>query len=228
MKSLYSLDCLNFLSQETRAEVIENIRKNDLAHQEEHVLAVVELANELADVVGIIKPTERRRLLTAAFMHDIACHENRTYHHLIGGIRASVILLRNEQHIFTPEDIEEIRVLIAEHRASYSGPRSSVASQVLRLADMGRLDSERFGIRAIEHRYGQMSKEFALQETADYLISKFAPDGYAWITYPALGQQLYMKEIAVIKSLCADRDKLIAYLDDVYAYVEKKHGEIMC
>lgn len=53
MKSLFSLDCLNFLSQETRTEVIENIQKNDLAHQEEHVLAVVELANELADVVGI-------------------------------------------------------------------------------------------------------------------------------------------------------------------------------
>ena len=32
----------------------------------------------------------------------------------------------------------------------------------------------------------------------------------------------------MIKSLCANRDKLIAYLDDVYMYVEKKHGEIMC
>lgn len=188
--------------------VLGYLAKNDLAHQANHVLAVV----EHADVIIKAFPGEleglRKPIITAAFMHDSFCWKDRDEHHLL----AYDYLLDLLPDIgFSQSDTEAAALACMEHRASWKGPRDSLCSQAVAAADRGPIDFKGDLKRAMRYRvtrdnldwgnmtFGELSE--LISNSADHLVDKFGPEGYAWKTIPTYTSRLYDRQIDTMKRI---------------------------
>lgn len=226
---------LTFLSERIRKEVIRNLDINDPAHRQDHILAVVNFATDIA-VMQKLTLQESRCLLAAAFMHDIGCNRDRDTHHLIGAI-LTARLLGGEDSPFDADAVVVVCQAVHEHRASYKEKRSGLISDLTRIADAGRLNPETFGDRAISYRFNRFDapdahdnylqiKEGIINDAADHLKDKYGKNGYMWESYPAIGMEMFSAEIAEMQmvsdhtSACRELLKR-RWVDVMKAYVEE-------
>lgn len=195
---------LAFLSERIRKEVIRNLDINDPAHRQDHILAVVSFATEIATMQKL-SVSDRRCLLAAAFMHDIGCNRDRDTHHMLGAI-LTARLLGGEDSPFNTDEVVTVCQAVHEHRASYKEKRSGLISDLTRIADAGRLNPETFGDRAISYRFNrfdvpnadvnyQQIKEGIINDAAEHLKDKYGKNGYMWESYPEIGMQMFAAEI---------------------------------
>ena len=201
---LFNHPSLVFLSERIRKEVIRNLDINDPAHRQDHILAVVGFATEIATMQKL-SLRDRRCLLAAAFMHDIGCNRDRDTHHLIGAI-LTARLLGGEDSPFDADDVVTVCQAVHEHRASYKEKRSGLISDLTRIADAGKLNPETFGDRAISYRFDRFNavdaheryeeiKEGIIRDAAEHLKDKYGKNGYMWESYPEIGMQMFAAEI---------------------------------
>lgn len=224
---------LAFLSERIRKEVIRNLDINDPAHRQDHILAVVSFATEIATMQKL-SVSDRRCLLAAAFMHDIGCNRDRDTHHMLGAI-LTARLLGGEDSPFNTDEVVTVCQAVHEHRASYKEKRSGLISDLTRIADAGRLNPETFGDRAISYRIGRLKdvgddmaeylriKTGIVDDAADHLKDKYGVNGYMWKSYPDIGKKMFASEIEEIQMVSDHREACIQLLWRRFPTVHKEH-----
>lgn len=226
---------LAFLSERIRTEVIRNLDINDPAHRQDHILAVVNFATEIA-VMQNLSESDTRCLLAASFMHDIGCNRDRDTHHMLGAI-LTARLLGGEDSPFNADEVVTVCQAVHEHRASYKEKRSGLISDLTRIADAGKLDPESFGDRAITfrfHRFDEMKNKEDMEEyltvkvsivddAADHLKDKYGVNGYMWKSYPEIGKQMFAAEIEEIQMVSDHHDACGELLWRRWPDIRKKH-----
>lgn len=208
----------DFIPEKLILSCYRSICKNDPAHNVDHVYSVCEYSVELTQR---IPHEDRVIILLGCLMHDLGCRYDRSSHHLISyGLVFK--FLDKYPNLLNDEDRMHVAKSCLEHRASWSGNRSSIYSDHVAVADRGRLDLNEFIHRCKVYRQskGVIDKEALLNEIFEHIREKCGTDGYMWKTYPKLGWELNSELISGI--MCVVDDKHLLG-DLIYKHV---YGEV--
>lgn len=169
-----------------------NIKRNDAAHYFDHVSDVIVLSYKYA--TEATKETEMHReeiifcSVVAALLHDVACHVDRDSHHSIACVW--IQSRSNDQLIsegINPKYKTAIANAIFEHRASFTGVRKSIISEIVAAADRGRIDSTEFLRRSYLYaRSHGKNVNSATKHAAEHIKTKFGTGGYGYTKFPEI------------------------------------------
>lgn len=193
---------------------LNHLKLNDRAHEEKHIKDVLESMNTIFKYFDL-SYKDKVTCLLAGLMHDIGCHVDRKTHHEVSAklfknkfSNSEVIFSDENENVSLSSIVDEVCVLILEHRSSYKGKRSNLLSEIMTLADKGSIDIEIFIIRAFNYRDGMdLTLEEKIHEITLHMMDKFGSHGYGWDTLPALGFEIYKDNIEEIKYYFSDYDR---------------------
>lgn len=178
-------------------ESYDYIKASDAAHNEEHIRAVVLGADSLCDMEGIV---DRLQIITAALLHDVGCSikGGRDGHHIYSTHIAKG-LLSDYPELCTDSMIKAI----IEHRASFTGVRSGITSNIVAAADRGRPNAPVLILRAYLYtkEINDVDHDTAVRHALDYNVSKYGSNGYARMRDNSLLMKYYSKEAIDIESI---------------------------
>lgn len=185
---------MSFLPPAWVERVLVEYDRNDVAHQRDHAIAVVNAAHDIIQLSSELE-SHRQVILTGALLHDIKCWVNRDKHHILGALAAKRVMAENPDvlGLFNENDIINIEVCILEHRASWKHARSNLLSDCVASADRGDVDINAYLRRAIRYRYSHMPagtkvthdiKMNIVEDSVQHMREKFGVRGYAWATLP--------------------------------------------
>lgn len=174
----------------------EYIEKSDSAHNEEHIRAVVMMADKLT-----LDDTLRKTTITAALTHDLGCsiRGGRDKHevysaHIVKGLLSDY-----------PGEFDEVSIIKAtlEHRASFNGTRELLTSRIVAAADRGKPNSTILFWRAYVYakEVGDVCHEVAINHSIEYNKSKYGYEGYSRMRDDTLLFHYYPKECEDIESV---------------------------
>lgn len=158
-----------------------------------HIETVMARARKIAAV------TREERNLDPAAIAAIAFHDSglidgpRETHEETSATRAHHVL----SGVFRPSELLYICTAIRQHRASFSGQRTSCLSELLAAADRD-VPSDAASIvhRCYRFRMEQgMPVDEAIRDVLLHIKGKYGSGGYAYINAPALYMDYYFKEI---------------------------------
>ena len=175
--------------------IIPRYANFDKAHREDHALAVIKRALNMAVQYPDI---DTEMLYTAAACHDLGLEVDRkTHHHESGRI------IREDQHLrewFTPEQIEVIAQAAEDHRASAQTPPRSLYGCLVAEADR-MIVPETIIRRTVQYglsHYPELDMEGHRQRTLDHLNEKYAEGGYLHLLIPGSPNEAPLTELREI------------------------------
>jgi uncharacterized protein len=146
----------------------------DRAHQEDHVLKVIE------ESITIAKDYELNMSMvyTIACYHDIGMQFGREDHHLTGGR-----FLYEDDHLktfFSEAERKMMKEAIEDHRASRKEPPRSIYGKIIAEADRD-IVAETIILRTVQFgfkNYPHLTKEEHKERAYLHIKEKYGPDGY--------------------------------------------------
>lgn len=203
----------DYLPSPLIVECYNSILENDVAHNVDHIYAVVNHGFELAhrtDRKYKLSHAEKAMVLAGCLMHDLGCRYDRETHHQIAYGMSYRLLDQFAPEMFSPEQKKIIALSCLEHRASWRGGCSNLISVLVALADRGKPDMDNYIKRSLLFR---MDKPYdtdieLIQYVYDHLKEKIASGGYMWKSYPEIGWLIYPDEIDRIQKLVDDDEAL--------------------
>lgn len=197
----------NLLPDTLILRAMESVQDNDLAHNLEHVVSVVKHADELCrNHRPELSFKTHSMVLAGALLHDLGCKYKRETHHFISYGMAFDWLGRYGEGYYNQEEVNLIADACLQHRSSYKGELTSLISELVALADRGKLDQEEYIKRSIQfhsNNIGQI-KDKVMEEVCSHVPDKFGTHGYNWGRYPKLGLKIYAKEVKAFKEFADD------------------------
>lgn len=194
MSTLQFNKVMGFLPTEWVERVLVEYDRNDVAHQRDHAINVVNAADDIINLYSELE-SHRKVILVAALLHDIKCWVNRDKHHMLGALAAKRVMAEMDGVLvhFDDEDIINIETCILEHRASWKHVRSNLISDCVASADRGNIDVNAYMRRAVRYRYSHLPagteithdvKMNIVEDSLQHMREKFGIKGYAWATLP--------------------------------------------
>lgn len=165
--------------------VIKRHEDFDLGHRPDHVLDVATNAVILAEKHA---PELTKLAIVAAIYHDVGMYGGRDRHEerSADAVRKDKVLAR----YFSAKEIDMIAEAVQSHRAEasrVSAEEPSILSKILADADRRPRDAGTALARAYSYRQrtlGNMSHAERLLVSAEYVLDKYGPDGYAKMHFP--------------------------------------------
>jgi len=193
------------------------ISKNDSAHDIHHIRKVY---SNILYVNGMLKLNlDPYMMLLAVYLHDVMVWKDRKQHHTLA---MEYVLNTNDKYLKKLTKSERIILANAvnEHRSSGDNVFSSTLSEVLSVADTGKLELHSMLRRSYLYHVGENlgPDEIdinAVKEVIKHMHEKFGRKGY--MVYSDMYHRVYGSEI---KQLHDDIDKLT--IDYVVKVLEDK------
>lgn len=195
-------------------EIIPKYAVFDKAHQEDHVLAVIDRALSMGRQYNI----NEEMLLTAAACHDLGLAIDRKTHHLESGR-----IIRTDSRLtewFSPEQIEVIAQAAEDHRASSMTPPQSIYGRLVAEADRV-IVPENIIRRTVQFslsHYPQLDNEGHWQRTLEHLHEKYAEGGYLHLLIPGSPNEVPLQQL---REIIKDEARLQRIFDSVFAEESK-------
>lgn len=202
----------------------------DAAHREDHVLAVINQAMELLEMMPQWLEEQRSKepsedfalwdvpiksdiLLTAAACHDLGLVNGRENHHLDSGK-----IIRSDERLrewFCEEEIETIAQAAEDHRASGKTPPRGVYGMLVAEADRV-IDGETIIRRTIQFglkHYPDLDREGHIERAVAHLREKYGRGGYLklWIPWSDNAERL-----SELQDIIADDDSVYHKVTDIF------------
>lgn len=172
-------------------------KKNDLGHNLEHIIYVIERSLKFASTQDDINYD---MVYTIAAYHDIGHYIDAKNHEKV----SAEMLLEDEniRKFFTEEDIQIMADAIYDHRASFEGEPRSIYGKIVSSADRNTLVEvplKRTYSYRIEHNPGDPLSEI-IEESRLHIIDKFGKKGYATekMYFEDLDYKKFLEEISVL------------------------------
>lgn len=208
----------NLLPDTLILRVLESTQFNDLAHNLEHIVSVVEHGDELCrNYKPELDFQTHSMVLAGCLMHDLGTRYDRATHHFISYGMVFDWLGQYGEGFYNNEEVKLIADACLQHRSSYKGDLTSVVSELVALADRGKLNQEEYIKRSIQfhaNNIGQI-KDKVFAEVSSHVPDKFGTSGYNWGRYPKLGLRIYAKEVEAFKSFADNPEAVKAKVLEV-------------
>ncbi|MBQ9410696.1 MAG: HD domain-containing protein [Bacteroidales bacterium] len=191
-------------------EVIPRYAAFDKAHREDHALAVISRALDMAAQYPEI---DTDMLYTAAACHDLGLAVDRKTHHLESGR-----IIREDPRLrewFTPEQIEVIAQAAEDHRASAKTPPRSLYGCLVAEADR-MIVPETIIQRTVQFglsHYPELDKEGHWERTLEHLHEKYAEGGYLHLLIPGSPNEA---PLARLRGTIRNQSLLRSIFEEVY------------
>lgn len=193
-----------YCSKSAILKMLDHIEANDPAHGPSHIFWVVSNAITLVDKFSELREY-RGEIIVAAFAHDCASHIDRDRHHIVGADILPELL--GDLHEL---DLDLIQMCIREHRSSFKGVRSHVASEAVASADKGMPDVYKYIESAMLYRLGPLYEKKGdltledfpgcFDESMDHILEKFGDGGYAYVRLPYYFSRLHADAVEALKA----------------------------
>jgi len=182
----------------------------DKAHQIDHARKVIEESLKLA-VHYDVNPA---MVYTIAAYHDLGLSEGREFHHVV----SSEVLLADKElrQWFSEEELQTMKEAVEDHRASNKQTPRSIYGKIVAEADRI-IDPEVTLRRTVQYgrsNYPEMNKEQQYDRFLSHLANKYAEGGYLKLWIPESDNA---KRLTELRELIADKDKLRAVFNQLYA-----------
>lgn len=236
-------EIVSFLPADLVEDVLIEYDLNDPAHMRQHAIDVVCHADEIIKKYPDTLESSRITIITAALLHDIKCHVDRDLHHVLGAmcvekmlfnydIKIMIEVQEDRRHLdedcitqLSWDEVEEIKMAILAHRASWTHKRGSVVSDVVAAADRGKPDMFKYIRRAVLFRAAHvdesvlpLSKQMKLSivnESIQHIKEKYGSGGYVYKSLPRYTGLMYNKELENIRlTLECDTNSLRTFAMD--------------
>ncbi len=157
-------------------EILPRYKKNDPAHQEDHIRYVINRAMNMAKKYPEI---DSNMMYAAAAFHDLGCSVDRENHHTIS---AQMFLSDHMMDIiFNASEKQQIAFAIEDHRASCDHKPRNLYGEILSTAD--RDTNYENLIKRVWKYNSQKHSDLSNREIAEFarlhIIDKFGYNGYA-------------------------------------------------
>lgn len=198
------------LKQYLDTEIIPRYAAFDKAHREDHALAVIKRAMDMA---GQYPEIDLEMLYTAAACHDLGLEVDRKTHHLESGR-----IIREDTRLgewFTPEQIEIIAQAAEDHRASAQTPPRSLYGCLVAEADR-MIVPETIIRRTVQFglsHYPELDMEGHWLRTLDHLHEKYAEGGYLHLLIPGSPNQ---EPLARLRAIIRDEVSLRQIFEQIF------------
>lgn len=197
-------DMVNVILKEyIENNILPEYKKNDLAHNIEHINYVInrsiKFANTIKDEI-----IDLNMVYTIAAYHDIGHHIDAKNHE-----KVSAEILKEDRRLkdfFTEEEIKIMSEAVYDHRASLEYEPRSIYGKIVSSADRNTdtdISLKRTYSYNITH-YPNMKLEEIIETSRLHLIDKFGRKGYA-------SEKMYFKD-----------DEYIKFLKDITALTDDK------
>lgn len=192
------------------SEIIPRYSAFDKAHREDHALAVIKRAMDMA---GQYPEIDLEMLYTAAACHDLGLEVDRKTHHLESGR-----IIREDTRLgewFTPEQIEIIAQAAEDHRASAQTPPRSLYGCLVAEADR-MIVPETIIRRTVQFglsHYPELDMEGHWQRTLDHLHEKYAEGGYLHLLIPGSPNE---EPLSRLRAIIRDEDTLRHIFEQIF------------
>lgn len=189
--------------------IIPQYQAFDKAHNEDHVRAVIERSERLAQRYDV----NHDMVYVIAAYHDVGLCAGRERHHMVSGemLAADVTLPR----WFNAEQLIAMREAVEDHRASNAAPPRSLYGCIVAEADR-LIDVDvtlrrtvQYGLEHLESR----DREVHYKRFVEHLIDKYAPGGYLQLWLPDSDNARPLEEL---RRIIADEVQLQRVFDIIY------------
>lgn len=165
------------------ASIFPEYEKNDAGHRFDHIIYVIERSLAFADRCNKCypdkEPIDNNMVYVIAAYHDIGHHIDHLNHEAVS---AEIMACdKNLTKWFTPEQIEIMRVAIAEHRSCLEGEPTTIYGKIVSSADRN-VDMTSIYKRCYEYRRvhnPEMTNDELAEEAYCHVRDKFGVGGYA-------------------------------------------------
>lgn len=177
--------------------VFPKYAKNDLGHNLNHIMIVIERSMKFARMVDDINVD---MVYTVAAYHDIGVSIDRENHE-----RVSAILLLNDKNLrdfFSEEEIQMMAEAVCDHRASKDSEPRNIYGKIVSSADRN-VDIDLPFRRTFTFNMHNMvgaSIEDIIEESRQHIISKYGKRGYATekMYFPDEDYKHYLEQIVLL------------------------------
>lgn len=179
-------------------------KENDLAHDIDHVLYVIDRSLKIASREGV----NLDMAYTIASYHDCGHHIDAQNHELV-----SANILVNDKNLnkwFSKEQIEIMKQAVEDHRAILGGEPRSIYGKIVSSADRN-TSVDSILIRTFEYRKKHsphLSYDQVIEESKNHIIDKFGNNGYA-VEKNYFKDDEYSTFLKEINELVRDDEKFI-------------------
>lgn len=179
--------------------VFPEYKKNDLGHNIDHIIYVIERSLKFAQQV---KDINYDMVYTIAAYHDIGHHIDAKNHEQVS---ANILLAdENLKQFFTEEEINIMSEAVYDHRSSLESEPRSVYGKIVSSADRNTMVDKplmRTYAYRIVHNPND-SLESIIEESRKHIQEKFGNKGYATekMYFEDEEYKLFLKEIAILSN----------------------------
>ena len=196
------------------ASIFPEYEKNDAGHRFDHIIYVIERSLAFADRCNKCypdkEPIDNNMVYVIAAYHDIGHHIDHLNHEAVS---AEIMACdKNLTKWFTPEQIEIMRVAIAEHRSCLEGEPTTIYGKIVSSADRN-VDMTSIYKRCYEYRRvhnPEMTNDELAEEAYCHVRDKFGVGGY--VSYGAKSKLADGKKVTYYYMVCR-RHKMPRYYD---------------
>ncbi len=192
--------------------IIPRYRKNDKAHNENHVRCVIHNSILIAEKYDI----DKNIVYTAAAYHDLGLEVERERHEVF----SKEIMLNDKKldEFFNKEEKEIIAEAILTHRASSKVEPNSIYGKIVADADRDLIPVhiiERTILYSLEN-FLQYDKKDHFIRTQEHIESKYGKEGYIKLW---LDSKVNHKRLEKLRNLISDKSRF----ERVFDYYFEKH-----
>ena len=220
--------------------IFPSYQKNDLGHNLDHILYVIERSLYFASTLDDINMD---MVYTIAAYHDIGHYIDAKNHE-----KVSSIMLLADDHLKEFFDEEQIRIMadaVFDHRASMKGEPRSIYGKIVSSADRNTivdLPLKRTYAYRINHNPNG-SLETIIEESRQHIIDKFGKKGYATekMYFDDPDYQRFLEEIATLASdpiefrrrfievndISNKKPEREKFLSSIYLIIKNDQGEVL-
>lgn len=194
------------------AEILPLYSHFDLAHRQDHALAVIDGSMSLIPHYDV----NPDMVYAIAAYHDLGLSVDRKTHHLVSGR-----IVREDKRLlqwFTPQQIEVMAEAVEDHRASSDHEPRSIYGKIVAEADR-LIDADTIVRRTVQYglkHYPDFGREAHIQRALDHLDEKYAEGGYLrlWIPESPNAERLH-----ALQQLIKDRKAIRNLVEQIFDQV---------
>jgi uncharacterized protein len=203
--------------------IFPSYKKNDLGHDLEHIMYVIDKSLKFASNQDDIN---YNMVYVIAAYHDIGHYIDAKNHEKVS---AEILLKdRNLRKFFIEDEIQIIAEAIYDHRASLEGEPRSIYGKIVSSADRNTLvdlSLKRTYAYRIKHNPNYSLHEI-MEDSRQHIINKFGKKGYATekMYFEDLDYKKYLEEISVLaenKEEFYKRFMEVNGIDKIEHYIKK-------
>lgn len=197
------------LKEYVEREIIPSYDNFDKAHQRNHVIEVIRLSMQLAQLYDV----NVNMVYAIAAFHDTGLCRGREYHHI-----ESAAILRDDKMIdelFSADEINIMAEAIEDHRASGSSAPRTLYGRIVAEADRV-IDGNVILRRTVQYglsNYPTLNRDEHFMRVCEHLHEKYAEGGYLKLWIPESGNA---ENLRLFRKIIDDKQQLRRLFDAIF------------